>query len=300
MNNDIKREIEHFMQGYNHRGVPEFEGYSPHEMWYILYNTFGDGSPLHLNKLKSEAYRQSPMFNQVRYLAECIVRSGELKLTAKGYLPPKIVEELYVQGYLKEEIIEHKLTKVFREYDLESIALARILLELSGIIKKRHGVLSPTKTAEKILADDQTFFQKIFTSYTDKFYWPYLDGHAENNIGKLGYGFSLILLNTFGMEKHSDAFYSERYFRAFPDLLSSVPASLYHSAEENARKSYILRTFSRFLFYFGLVSLSEKNLYIEDLYIQQTALFKQLFSIDKPKNDQVLQNDSFFPPQEIN
>jgi hypothetical protein len=300
MNDELEQEIEAIIHGYNRRGLPEFEGYSPEEMRMILYDTFGERSPLHLNALTTEDYRHSPMFNQVRYLAEIIIRSGELKLTAKGYLPPKIVEELYTQGFLKEELIEYKMTTVFREFDLKTIELARILLELSGIIKKRHGKLSPTKAAEKVLADDHACFRRIFTTYTDTFYWPYLDGYTENDIGKLGYGFSLILLSKYGGIKRSENFYSDRYFRAFPQLLATVPKPIYGSAKDDARHAYILRTFTRFLFYFGLVSLTEGKKYIEDLKIQKTDLFGRLISCDPPGSAEMLRDLQNIPPGEVN
>ncbi|MDZ7796825.1 MAG: hypothetical protein U5N56_07190 [Candidatus Marinimicrobia bacterium] len=300
MNDDMKQEIESIINEYNHRGLPEFEGYSPKEMREILYNTFGERSPMHLKRLDAPDYRQIPMFNQVRYLAKSIIRSGELKLTAKGYLPPKIVEELYAQGFLKEELIEYKMTKVFREWDLKTIALARILLEVSGMIKKRHGKLSPTKAAEKILADDHECFRRIFTAYTDKFYWPYLDGYVENGIGKLGYGFSLILLCKYGDEKRCDRFYSDRYFRAFPHLMAEVPEPLYGSAEQNALQAYTLRTFKRFLTYFGLVVLSGEERIHDDMYIRKTDLFDRLFACDPPGTAMMLQNLQYSSPGDVN
>lgn len=300
MNDEMEKEIESIIHGYNRRGLSEFEGYSPEEMQMILYDTFGEHSPLHLNELTAEDYRHSPIFNQVRYLAEIIIRSGELKLTAKGYLPPKIVEELYAQGFLKEELIEYKMTTVFREFDLKTIDLARVLLELSGMIKKRHGKLSPTKAAEKILADDHACFRRIFTTYTDTFYWPYLDGYTENDIGKLGYGFSLILLSKYGDIKRSENFYSDRYFTAFPQLMDEVPMPVYGTVERQARQSYILRTFKRFLFYFGLVTLTGDKSFTDDLHIQKTDLFVRLISCDPPGSAEMLRDLQNIPPEEVN
>ncbi|MBW6457950.1 MAG: hypothetical protein K0B52_02190 [FCB group bacterium] len=269
-------------------------------MRVILYDTFCERSPLHLEKLEAPDYRRIPMFNQVRYLAESIIKSGELKLTARGYLPPKIVEEIYAQGFLKEELIELGISKVFREWDLETIALARILLEVSGIIKKRHGKLSPTKASEKILADDHACFLRIFTAYTEKFYWPYLDGYPENDIGKLGYGFTLILLKKYGNKTRSCEFYADRYFRAFPRLKDMVPEPVIGSAKDTAYKTYITRSFQRFLTFFGLAEVKEIKQRFYEFEVSKTDLLDKLISCDPPGIAGMLQDLQNLPPGEVN
>jgi len=81
----------------NFHGIPEFEGYSPKEMDTILYDTFGKNSTIQINKLSESEYAEIPILNQIKYLATLIGEKGELKLTTAGYLPPKIVKDVYHQ-----------------------------------------------------------------------------------------------------------------------------------------------------------------------------------------------------------
>jgi len=65
------------MREQNNRMMPYFERYSPNEMQHIMYNTFEKNSPLQLQKLTDTEYKQIPIFNQIKYLAELISEKGE-------------------------------------------------------------------------------------------------------------------------------------------------------------------------------------------------------------------------------
>ena len=69
---DLQKHLDDFMREQNNRMMPDFEGYSPNEMQHILYNTFELNSPLQLQKLTDTEYKQIPIFNQIKYLAELI------------------------------------------------------------------------------------------------------------------------------------------------------------------------------------------------------------------------------------
>lgn len=93
--------------------------------------------------------------------------------------------------------------------------------------KKRNNKLSLTIKGEKILSDDFQLCQLILKIYGAKFNWAHLDAYGENNIGQLGFGFSLIHLNKYGTEKRSEQLYCEKYFKAFSMLLDTVSSSSY-------------------------------------------------------------------------
>jgi len=50
---------------------------------------------------------------------------------------------------MKEEYIEKGILKLYKETDSMSVNLSRILIELAGLIKKRKGKISLTKTEKK-------------------------------------------------------------------------------------------------------------------------------------------------------
>jgi hypothetical protein len=273
---ELKKHINKVMHEQNNRGIPDFEGYSPSEMNQIINFTFHSNCPIQLQKLTDSECKRIPIFNQIKYLADLIVENGEIKLTAKGYLPTKIVSDIYKQGFMKEEFIESGILKLYKETDSKTINLTRILILLSGLAKKRNGKLSLTKSANKILSDNNELLRFIFLTFAAKFNWAYCDRYGDNMIGQLGYGFSLILISKYGKEKHLDSFYAAKYFKAFPKLLESIEPS-YDNLESYAVSCYSLRTFERFLDYFGLISINEEGKWPETKkFIIKTELFDKL------------------------
>lgn len=274
---ELQSHFDKLMHQQNNQGIADFEGYSPYEMTQILYSTFEPESPIKLQKLSSPDYQKIPILNQVKYLANIIDKTGEIKLTKRGYLPRKIVSDIYQQGFLKDRHIENGFVKLYKETDSISINLTRILVELSGLTKKRNGKLSLTKSSVKILADDYELLKLILSIFTVKFNWAYFDGYGENQIGQLGWGFSLILLSKYGNEKQLDSFYAERYFRAYPKLLESIELPTYTTVDNYVVDCYSIRTFDRFLDYFGLIKIDkESNGFNTKTYITKTDLFDRL------------------------
>ncbi len=215
-----------------------------------------------------------------------IEKEGELKLTAKEYLPTKIVCDIYNKGFIKDEAIERGITKLRKEMDVMPINLTRILAELSKVVKKRNKKSSLTKKGKMQLNDDYELLKNIFQTFGLNFNWAYYDGYGDNEIGQLGFGFSLIMLSKHGSEKHTTNFYAEKYIKAFPDLIEQFePAMHFRTIEEQVFRCYSVRTFERFLNYFGLINLESKNKkWGADTYITKTELFDKLIKI-LPHND---------------
>ncbi len=280
----LQQHIYKIMNDQNNRGLSDFEGYSPDEMQFILYDTFGERSPIQLAKSTDSDYKAIPILNQIRFMADLINKQGELRLTNRGFLPTKIVSEIYSQGVLKDEHIESGRSKIYKETDTITIRLTRILLELTGITKKRNNKLSLTRKGEKIISDNDKLLRSIFVTFGTKFNWAYFDGFGENNIGQLGYGFSLILLSKYGKDKRLDTFYADKYFKAYPKLINNSLIPRFGTVESYASRCYSLRTFDRFLGYFGLIKIEQDQKWDADKYISKTILFDKLIKCTLPSN----------------
>lgn len=277
---DLQREIDKVMHGQNNRSIPEFEGYSPFEMHQILHFTLEPTSPVTIQKVTETDYKEIPMLNQIKYFLELIRKSGEIKLTAKGFLPTKIVKDIYDQEFLEEIIYLSRSTNAYKESDSMTVNLTRILAEISGLVKKRNGKLSLTKKGEKMYNDSAGLFDLIFRAMTGKFNWAYYDGYGDNNIGQLGYGFSLILLHKYGETKRPDKFYAEKYFKAFPDLADYDSPAYLRTPERRANDCYSMRIFDRFMAYFGLIEIETVGeRWDPDKFITKSALFDKLFKV---------------------
>jgi len=265
------------MRKQNSKGIPEFEGYSPNDMYWIINFTFQEGSPVQMRKLTETEYDRIPIFRQVRHLAQTLLKEGEIKLTAVGNLPVRIVAELYPLG-VSDWWIEYKKTKLIREKDSESVHLAMILIELMGVAKKRKKVLSLTKTGAKVVSDNIALLALLIDAFSRQFNWAYFDGYGENKVGQLGFGFSLILLGKYGSEKHDDKFYAGKYFAAFPMLMGGLVPS-YDTVEHEGASCYSIRTFERFLLQLGLITIEQENKLLDEKIIVKTEIFDRLFKI---------------------
>lgn len=273
---NIQKHLDSIMNEQNNRFIPDFEGYSPHEMHQILHFTFGPDSPIELLELNDPDYERIPILNQIKYLTNLIDEAGEIKLTNKGFLPTKIVSEIYHQGYLEDVLIRNGISKLYKESDSMTVNLTRILIEIAGLTKKRHGKLSLVKSSRKILANNHELLRLIILTFATKFNWAYYDGYGDNQIGQLGYGFSMILLSKYGHESKLDAFYAAKYFNAFPQLLEEIEPT-YETLERYTARCYSLRTFERFLDYFGLIEINEEGKGIDSkIYISKSDLFDKL------------------------
>lgn len=280
---EIQKKLNMYRELENKRPVLEFEGYSPSDMHNIMYCTFDAFSPIKLQTLKNEEYLKIPIFNQIRYLAEIINREGEIKLTDTGNLPVKVVKELYEQGFIKEKQIEAGWVKLINENDASSIKLTKLLIQQIGITKKRNNKLSLTKNSNSIINDYDLLFRLIFFTYTSGFNWAFFDGYGDHNIGKLAFGFSLILISKYGNEQQIDTFYAEKYITAFPALLDKISHKEYRNLKEEAYSCYSLRTFDHFLDYFGLIKIEEEGSFLDcKKYITKTELFDKLIEIRNP------------------
>ena len=281
---DLQKHIDQVMNEQNNREIPEFEGYSPFEMHHILHFTFEPNSPINLQNLADSDCLKCPMFNLVKYFLDLVKSKGEIKLTAKGFLPTKIVQDIYNQGFLEEYQFSSGISKLYKESDSLAVNLTRLLSELAGLTKKRNGKISLTKTGEKIASDNQKLFDLIFKTMTQKFSWAYYDHYENEQIGQFGFGFSLILLSKYGAEKQLDNFYSDKYIKAFPQFLESINPT-YGTIEEYAGNCYSVRTFERFMHFFGLVKIEKEGKMLDRMkFIIKTELFDKLIKV-RPHNN---------------
>jgi hypothetical protein len=283
---DIRRKIEASINLYNTKPIEDFEGLSPADMRYILYDPFSKDSPLRFkNNIPDKILDQIPILNQVEYLLHRINDIGEIKLTSTGSLPTTMVKELYNQGFIKDYAIEHGITKLYAETSCQPIHLTRIIVELSGFVKKKYGKLSLTKAwKDKLISKNrQKILYQIFSVFSQRFNWSYFDGYPSQQTGQLGFAFSLFLISKYGNVERLDSFYSEKYLRAFPKVTIDFNIGYYKDdINQYFHDCYSIRTFDRFLEYFNMtVSRTEGKLYRDTKkFIKRTAIFDDIIFFD--------------------
>ena len=147
--NRLNKYIQLLMRRHNNTPREEFNGLSPEDMFQIMHYPFSERCVVELNKLDKEQYEKIPLVRQTLFLLNTLSEK-ELKLTPRGWLPLKIVSETYRLGQ-PEWVVEEYGAKRYYEYEVGSVWMARIKLDLLGWIKTRKGILSLTAKGKKAL-----------------------------------------------------------------------------------------------------------------------------------------------------
>ena len=254
---------------------------SPEVIDRLVRDPFGSTSPLQFKKMDNDDYGKIPVLNSVKCLAEMIEQSGGLKLTQTGHLQRKVIMELHQHRFFPKtsdfEITDYK--KSVNENDLPKVSLSRFLLELSGLTRKSKGKLLLTRKWQQVKQDNDKLLRLVFDSFTQKLNWAYFDRHPSGSVGQFGVGVSLALVSKFGCQRLSGEMYGEAYYNVFPWLLEDFVGSSVRTMEEYAFSCYSLRTFERFLEYFGLVTVyRDKKDYFKAVDIEKSDLFDKFIA----------------------
>lgn len=275
MSDKIDNEIRKYIESQNNQMIDHFDGLSPYQMDDIIYYPFEDEKIIVIQELNPDQLKQIPILNQINSLIDIIKREKEIKLTQLGFLPIKFVKELFEHRHIKDDFLdEYNLGKQKREMDIPTVHIARIFLEITGIVKKRNNKISLTKKSEKLRANPHELLKTLFTSFVTSYNWGYFDRYEDHMIGKLGSVFTLLMISRYGNVKREDTFYSEKYFKAFPDLEDILPYNWYN--QKPHYHCFSIRTFDRFLYYFGLIKIEEQYQPKPYKSIIKTKLFDQM------------------------
>jgi hypothetical protein len=283
---DIRRKIEASINIYNTKPIEDFEGLSPADMRYVLYDPFSKESPLRFKEnIPDKILDQIPILNQIEYLLHRIIDLGEIKITSTGSLPTTMVKELYNKGFIKDYAIEHGITKLYAETSCAPIHLTRIIVELCGFVKKKYGKLSLTKAwKDKVISKKrQEILFQVFSIFSQKVNWGYFDGYPSQQTGQLGFAFSLFLISKYGNVERLDKFYSEKYLRAFPKVSMDFNIGYYKdNINQYFNDCYSIRTFDRFLEYFNMTESRTEGKFYHDSkkFIKKTAIFDNIIFFD--------------------
>jgi hypothetical protein len=261
----INKELQKLSEKHNNTGRKDFDGLSPGQMHKLVYYNCGEN----MIKLRDDKGADIPLIKQVSYFLHIIEAGGEIKLTKAGNLPPSIVKELYSQKFVLDHHIEWGITKLTKETDSMSIGLTNILCQTGRLIKKRNGKLSLTDFGKKTMARGN-YLPIILTAFCSKFNWGYFDWFEDKELGQLGCYYSIYLLAKYGDTKRESLFYANKYFEAF--------FKEYVGINTEYQTCYVIRTFDRFLYYFGFLEKFEENKFITQ-HIKKSALFDKYIEI---------------------
>ena len=283
---DIYKQIETEILLRNSSPVADFEDLSPTNFHYIIYDPYNENSPVHFRKnIENSVLDKIGLFRVVENYIKIIDRDKFIKLTPLGALPKKVMVELYDKEFIYDELIENGITKLWKEQDCIAILNTKIVCEIAGITKKQNGKLTLTKKGTALLDTEkrQDFFELFITTFTDKFNWGYNDHLPEKPIGQIGWTFTIFLLNKYGMNYQKEKFYAEKYRKAIPDFLEDFKTDDFRTDKEQYSACYNIRSFARFLEWFGLLETQRepKKIWNTDRNIKASEILSRVFCIDK-------------------
>lgn len=279
---DLQQYLNQFMERENNRGLAQFERYSPIEIEYLIHYPFEPNSPIALLKGTDSDYDKIPILNQVKYLLNRINETKSIKLTQAGYLPTKLVRVTLDQNFLNLNDPERNFI-ANKELDSPFLHLTMNLMTISGLIKKQNGTISLPAKTKRILDNNEALFRKIFETFVLKYNWAYNTWGNEEKIGQLGFGFTLVLISKYGNIYRPYSFYAQKYFTAFPALLSSVN-SPYGSSQEFDYEIYRLRSFTSQNKYFNLFDVQDNEDWKNPkVLVKKSVLFDRLIKCEPHK-----------------
>ncbi len=267
--NDLNRELGGVVMSYNQAPMPEFNGFSPEQMTRMINTPFGLNCPVGFNYLTDEQLRQIPIMRQALHLLHTLEK-GELKLTAQGYIPIKLVGELYEMGTHNWGTDYYKQKTELR---VEHVRVLRFTLIDCGYVKTKNGKMSLTANGLKILKDPNTLLQNMMKYLFIQYNTGYFDRIDNLKIANVGRLYSLWMIHHFGAKWRRFTFYGDLYTKALsiPD-----PDSIYGS-----------RIFDRLFHYIGLVETRRPQIIDMDDWhneeVIKTDLVDMIFNFLEPK-----------------
>lgn len=285
---ELQSLTDQFMHAKNDAPVDDFLGLSPDHVHHLLHPSSQDGkhsgSWYHISEqLLSEP--SAPILVLVDAIAGAIqeTQGKGLKATAKGNLPQKFCQITFLeyrQGYLGSSI--YSFVKVNKEDDFLDLQVARMVMQLAGLLRKTKGHFLLTQKYKKLTAqnDKKRLFPVLFNTYCFEFNWAYCDRYGDMPFIQQSFLFSLYMLNSMGHVKQAQSVYTKTFLKAFPMVLNEVEYEYsYTTVEEQAQRCYSIRVLERYFWFMGLVSLEvtdSKNRSKDDRLIKVSPLFDEL------------------------
>jgi hypothetical protein len=255
---DVQALADQFMQQKNQLPQDDFQGLSPEQVHRMLHFPFDTPEFFTFPEtLSSEP--EAPILHLVQEINAAIDEKG-LKATAKGNLPLKLCKLAKVdyQKYKPEGDYLYR-RNISSEVDFDDLHTARIILELSGLLRKTKGRFFLTKKYQQMIKKSGLtgLYPLLLKTYCRKFNWGFRDGYEEIPFIQHSFLFTMYLLKLHGGDWKPFLIYEDYFLQAFPMVINEIESEPYRSAVDGVRACYSIRTLDRFLHFMGLASIEK-------------------------------------------
>jgi hypothetical protein len=278
----MKKYLYDFVNEYNTKLIDELVVLTPVQINFLLYDLFSKGCPVQINdNFSIETFDKIGFFRLCEEFLKIIQRENLLKQTPKGWLQKKVVKELYDYRFIPEILIESGVSKNFIEQEIISIGTVKTICKKAGLIKNTNNILSLTAKGRKLITPEKrhVLLKLILETFINKYYWGFNDGYPDCKMGQYGLGYILIVLNQLGSEQTDLRYFSDKYLAVFPNLLKFFEDKMWATALDQFFYCFEVRVFERFLYWFNLVNVVEKDnkLYGQNDIISVADVFHDIF-----------------------
>jgi hypothetical protein len=244
------------MQERNKATADDFHGLSPEQMHRFLHFPFDTPSLINF-PAPLDITPQAPIMTLFCLLVNAIGDEG-LKATATGNLPRNFCREAALSFLGEEGYGEYfRYGGINSETDFPELHVTRLVAETAGLVRKYKGKFITSRECRKILAKSGMpgIYPRLFRAFAVEYNWGYQDRYPDFQIIQQSFLFTLYLLQRYGNEWRSVAFYSDIFLRAFPMVLAEVRPLPYETPEDEAGRCYTLRSLERFAEFLGLAEI---------------------------------------------
>jgi hypothetical protein len=265
---------------HNERASNDFQGLSPLQVRTLMHNPFSTDCVVKFKPSIGPEVSSSTVMRVCQVILSSIPDDKGLKLTVKGNLPRKVVENIRSLKTYRDRYTSIIGDRVLNEMDYMPAAFSRALLMVSGIVIVRKNRLFLTKKGKSLMCDPAKMYVHLLEHFTMKFNKGFLDFYESKNIGNIAPAFALFLVSRYGDQKRDSSFFAKLYFKAFPMLLDEA-WSAFSRREFMAYSCFTHRIFNKGFNLFGLVEISEegKDYTERKEFISKTGLFDQVFEV---------------------
>lgn len=280
----LDRELRKMMEMRNNQSDPNREGLSPLEIHRLIRSPLAEESWFGLREqISDDTILKMPLILLAVAMLERIAAQKEIKLTAKGNLPRKLVQELFaLTDYRDDSFFEPKIP--MSEEDWPTIGEVHFIVRNIGWCKKKHNKISLTAKGKKVLTGPRrALFEQYLHYHMFKVELGWRDGYPPSAAIQSCFPYTLFLLYKYGRQTRSDRQYAENFLRAFPMSIENFEPDKYSSPEELFLRAYCIRCFKRFALAYGWIDYRTVNMFAADDF-EATDLFYEIFEQREAKD----------------
>lgn len=266
--------------------APALDELSDESLRILTIDPFSPVSPLQLRPgLRDENVAHLPFLKLAQQLLAMVNENQPLKLTTKGNLPRKQVQQLYGLGIFKDKYIDDGTSKLLGEEDFLQLHMAHLLCKMSKLLSNRSGKAALTKKGKEMLESPAMLYVELLKTFTQGFNWAYVErwGYGVDWVGQNGWALVLYKVIHQGDFEKSDGSYALHYMTMFPEAIDDYPTSEIGTPLDKLKSDFRWRFVYRFCLTFGLVEIvrETKGKYdiTDELFIKRSALADQVFQL---------------------